>query len=496
MYAQIVIVGGGVVGATTALLLAKALAKALVDSPDHASHSHANSQQKPILLIDANQPKQANPNQHDSRVFALSPASIKLLEHVGVWSGVDRKADYISMKVWATNGAGELVFGESDWHQNQNTSSISDKHVLGSMVEPDVINSALYDAIAKNPFISTLYDTKVTYAEQIAGSYASENSSHLIKPKWCLHLKTGLMSQNANQGTDQNFNQSNDQDANQGISKVDTPLVIAADGRGSFMRQMANINLDTLDYKKTAICAAIKTEKPHQQVARQVFLPTGPLALLPLADLPDSNSKNLSTEPDQSTGCWQSIVWTLPTNQALDLLTADLSALANASQYELGNVLDVQSIASFPLKAQHATSYVQDGLVLVGDAAHGVHPLAGQGLNLGMLDVAVLTDKLVTDWTRSNQRLWASPATLDAYEQARRPHNSIMMHSFSMLGWLFEAQNYPAGHLVEWLRSEGVQLTSKILTNKKMSQSGLAPLQHFFTQQASGLNELAKTRWG
>lgn len=433
-YRPLVIVGGGIVGATTALLLAQSLAKT---APEIS-----------ITLIDAGKPSPIKADVHDSRVFALSNASIRLLEHAGVWQHVQRRADYTGMQVWATNGAGELSFGKPSGREH-----FAQSATLGSMVEPDVINHALHEQLAKQANIITHYQTNVTQADNIVGSYLAASSTETYEPSWQLTLDDG--------------------------QQLVTPLVIAADGRGSFMRQAAGIDLDTLDYKKTAICCAIKTEKSHQGVARQVFLPTGPLALLPLADLSADTA---------DTGCWQSIVWTLPTHDALDRLAQPTEmlgkAIAASSQYVLGDVVDVQSVASFPLKAQQATQYVQTGLALIGDAAHGVHPLAGQGLNLGMLDVAVLTERLLSDFERSGGQVWAQIQILQAYEQRRRAHNSIMMHAFSVMGWVFDAQDYPAGHLIEWLRSEGMLAVSK-----------LPLLTDWFGRQASGLGELADTRW-
>ena len=252
---------------------------------------------------------------------------------------------------------------------------------------------------------------------------------------------------------------------------IDTRLLVGADGRGSFVRQQAGIGVDTLDYSQTAICCAIQTEKPHQATARQAMLPTGTLALLPLADIMDADQEN----PQH----WQSIVWTLPRNQALALIEEEdrfiADKLAAASNYELGAINQIESIASFPLSAQQAKSYVADNLVLIGDAAHGVHPLAGQGLNLGMLDVKVLCEQLMHDFARSGSTLWGNNQTLRHYERSRRPHNSMMMHSFSALNWLFAgslAQMRP----VQQIRNEGMYRVSKI-----------KPLMRLFAKQASGV---------
>ena len=158
--------------------------------------------------------------------------------------------------------------------------------------------------------------------------------------------------------------------------------------------------------------------------------------LLPLADITEEDK----ARPQH----WQSVVWTLPRNQALALLAEEPSYIADklaaASNYELGAIDKIESIASFPLTAQQAKSYIADNLVLIGDAAHGVHPLAGQGLNLGMLDVKELFAQLEYDYQRSGNSLWGSAQTLRTYERLRRPHNSLMMHSFSALNWLFAGE--------------------------------------------------------
>lgn len=409
------IIGGGIVGATLALKLAQ--------------------NRHPVTLIDA-RPKLTQNDWHnklthrDARVYALSLASINLLKEIGAWQRIEasgRKADYTQMQVWQANGVGELNFGNLDQPQ-----------LLGSMVEPFIIEKALYDGFD---------DEKLMHNGQ---SYLTHIAGHkVIDIAW--------------QGEDLGYKITLDNG-----TTYQGKLLIGADGRGSMVRQAAGIGLDTLAYHQTAICCAIKTEQPHQATARQVFLPTGPLAFLPLADV---------TEVDQAKSQhWQSVVWTLPTNRALDLLTLSPDELAKelafASGYALGDITDIESIASFPLNAQHAKSYVKPNLALIGDAAHGVHPLAGQGLNLGMLDIIALSDILQKDYQRSGNKLWASFVTLQRYERKRYANNATMMHSFSAINWLFGTQLRP----IQQLRSEGVNAVSKI-----------KPLMKFFTQKASGI---------
>lgn len=426
------IIGGGIVGATLALKLAQA--------------------EMPVTIIDA-RPERSEADwqqvlgKRDARVYALSLASIGLLKDVGAWQKIaasERKADYTQMQVWQLNGRGELLFGDSDDANNSNGNNSSndsnqnfEPKMLGSMVEPAVIEYALWQ--------------RLTAAD--VSQYLTVIDGHkVVDMDWLGSAKGYRVTLNNG-------------------SVIDARLLVGADGRGSFVRRQAAIELDVLDYKQTAICCAIQTDKPHLATARQAMLPTGTLALLPLADITDEDKTN----PQH----WQSIVWTLPRNQALALLEETpryiADKLAAASNYELGAIREIESIASFPLAAQQAKSYVADNLVLIGDAAHGVHPLAGQGLNLGMLDVKALSEQLIHDYARSGNKLWGTNQTLRSYERLRRPHNSLMMHSFSALNWLFAgslAQMRP----IQQLRNEGMYRVSKI-----------KPLMRLFAKQASGV---------
>ncbi len=411
---QTLIIGGGIVGATLALKLAQ--------------------NQHPVTLIDARlklsiQDWEAKLTSRDARVYALSLASIELLKDVGAWDYIvnsDRKADYNQMQVWQLNGMGELLFNDEESNS-----------LLGSMVEPFVIEFALWQRlqeVAKSGDLTLISGQKVQ-----ALDWLGEDSGYRVT------LDDG--------------------------QQFSAPLLVGADGRGSFVRRQAGIDFDTLDYQQTAICCAIQTQKPHNATARQAMLPTGTLALLPLADITDNDKAN----PQH----WQSIVWSLPRNRALELLDEPPRVLADklaaACNYELGAIETIESIASFPLTAQQAKSYIAPNLALIGDAAHGVHPLAGQGLNLGMLDVTALANQLERDFQRSGGNAWGKWQTLSRYERERRPHNSMMMHSFSAINWLFAgdlAQLRP----VQQLRNEGMYRVGKI-----------KPLMRLFAKKASGV---------
>lgn len=403
---DVVIVGGGLVGGLTALLLAQGGVQATVlDAAPILDESK-------VLAV-------AN-----SRVLALSQATIHLLKTVQVWDLLARQMPYSGMQVWNKNGYGDINFG----HASEQTPSI--EQALGSMVEPSILNLAIQQRM-----LSQVKDYRtqvnVTRVERGVGV-------------WHIHLADG--------------------------TQLQTKLVIGADGANSFVREQAFIDLDILDYRQAGVTCAIRTAQPHQHVARQIFLETGPLAFLPMASL----------NPEQD-GYWQSIVWTLPDDYAEEYTALDdhafLQLLTRESQHMLGEVLEATPRAMFPLKARAAQQYMTSGLALIGDAAHVIHPLAGQGVNIGCLDAAVLCDALLHDLSRG---VWAHDQTLQRYEHSRKGQNDAMMHSMSAIGWLETTTLFP----VIWARNVGL---------KQVEQQ--AVLKDAFMLQANGLQALKNTRY-
>lgn len=401
-----VIVGGGLVGGLTALLLAQdGVQTTVLDAA-------------PIL--DAEKTLSvANP-----RVLALSQATIHLLKTVGVWEKLARQQPYTGMQVWNKNGYGEINFGQPS------KKTLKVEQALGSMVEPSILNLAI-----QQKMLQELKD----YRTQVKVSRVERGVG-----VWIVHLADG--------------------------TQLKTRLLIGADGANSFVREQAFIDIDVLDYKQAGISCAIKTAQPHQHVARQIFLETGPLAYLPMASL-----------KAEEQGHWQSIVWTLPDDYAEEYAALSdqefIQLLTRESHHMLGEVLEASPRATFPLKARAAQQYVQDGLALIGDAAHVIHPLAGQGVNIGCLDAAVLCDVLLHDKTRG---VWAHEQTLQRYEHLRKGQNDAMMHSMSAIGWMETTQLFP----VVWARNLGL---------KQVEQ--LPVLKDAFMAQANGLGLLKDTRY-
>ena len=403
---EVVIIGGGLVGGLTALLLAQGGVQATV--LDAAP-----------ILDEAKTLAVANP-----RVLALSQATIHLLKTVHVWDKLARHMPYSGMQVWNKNGYGEINFGQS----SQNMPSA--EQTLGSMVEPSVLNLAIQQKMLEQ-VKDYRTQVKVTRVEQGIGV-------------WHIHLADG--------------------------SQLKTKLVIGADGANSFVREQAFIDIDILDYKQAGLTCAIRTAQPHLHAARQIFPERGPLAFLPMASL-----------KSEQEGHWQSIVWTLPDDYAEEYATLDdadfCALLTRESHHMLGQVLEATPRAQFPLKARAAQQYVKAGLALIGDAAHVIHPLAGQGVNIGCLDAAILCDVLLHDQKRG---VWAHEQTLQRYEHRRKGQNDAMMHSMSALGWLETTQLFP----VVWARNFGL---------KQVEQHAI--LKDAFLSQANGLQVLKQTMY-
>lgn len=403
---DVIIIGGGLVGGLTALLLAQGGVQATV-----LDAAPILDEQR-VLSV-------ANP-----RVLALSQATIHLLKTVNVWDKIARQMPYTGMQVWNKNGYGEINFG----HESEQTPKVDQS--LGSMVEPSVLNLAI-----QHQMLSVLKDyrtqVKVTRVERGVNC-------------WIIQLADG--------------------------TQLKTKLLIGADGANSFVRESAFINMDVLDYKQAGLTCAIRTLNPHLHVARQIFLPTGPLAYLPMASL----------DPEQQ-GHWQSIVWTLPDDFADEYaaLSDDefTQLLTRESHHMLGDVIQATPRAKFPLKARAAQRYVQEGLALVGDAAHVIHPLAGQGVNIGCLDAAILCDVLLKDLQRG---VWSHFQTLKRYEHLRKIQNDAMMHGMSAIGWLESTEFFP----IVWARNFGL---------KQVDQNYM--LKDKFMQQANGRSVLKNTRY-
>lgn len=333
------------------------------------------------------------PGDYDMRVSALTPKSIRQLQDLGAWPlvTVARHAPYSHMTVWDAEGTAQIEFDAAEVSVQS----------LGSIVENRVITAALASRVGECADIRVLAPARLAGLQQ-------------LDDRQCLELEDG--------------------------STLTATLLVAADGALSPTRELLGFRTREWEYGHRAIVTTAAFEEPHQDTAWQRFLQTGPLALLPLA------------HADKR---FCSIVWSIEEADADPLLALDdqafCAALGEASEYRLGAVTACAQRRAFPLRQRHAVDYVLPGVALVGDAAHTIHPLAGQGINLGLADVAVLSQELLAAMQRD-----LSPGRLDVlkrYQRRRKGDNLAMMAAMDGFKRLF-GQDDPA---VRWLRNTGMR---------------------------------------
>jgi len=252
---------------------------------------------------------------------------------------------------------------------------------------------------------------------------------------------------------------------------IDCRLVVAAEGRSSPLRRAAGIPVTNLPYDQTGIVCAISHERPHNNTALEHFLPSGPFAQLPMCGSP-------GVAPNVS-----AIVWTERTPIAQRMLGLDDARFVREIARRLGDHLGAVGAVgrrwSYPLAAMHAHRYYDTRLVLVGDAAHTIHPIAGQGLNLGFRDAIALSELLI-EASRDGSDLGA-PQLLRRYQQRRRPDNLLMLAATDTLDRLFSSDN----PLLRLARDVGIGTVHRI-----------PPLKRLFMRQAMGLPLLSRGAHG
>lgn len=333
-----------------------------------------------VMVIDAiPEPAPYTAHPMDLRVSAITPGNRDTLQIWGAWPTIaaNPHGAFEAMKVWDASSAGAIHFNSED----------TGTDYLGFIVENRLLRHALLTALAAEDQVSFRWQSPII------------NLSQTEKGR-CITLADG--------------------------TDLTAPLVIAADGNRSPLAEFAGIANTSKAYPQKAVVCHVQTTRPHQHTAWQRFLPTGTLAFLPLAD------------PHQS-----SIVWATTPDDAEALLaqapTEFNDRLALAFEETLGKVELISDRASFPLKKQWAQQYTQPGLALVGDAAHTVHPLAGQGANMGMADAKTLAHVLTS--ARQNGKSISSSTTLRRYERARKTENQEMLFSIDNLYHLFRSTN-------------------------------------------------------
>ena len=339
------------------------------------------------------------------RVSAITPASKTILANLDLWQ-TDISA-FTKMHVWTPQGS-YLDF----------SSAAMGLPALGYIVQNHLIQASLYHSLKNVPNIAF-----------ITGELHSIN----------------ILSGSVTINTDSDV--------------YNTLLLVGADGANSIVRKLSNIELVEKDYQHNAIIATVKTELPHQQTAWQCFLPTGPLAFLPLVEAHTT-----------------SIVWSTSPLEAERLLQLPdemfNTELAKAFNYRLGNIIEVSQRLSLSLRRRHAKQYVTGHVALMGDAAHTIHPLAGQGLNLGILDADCLAKTILNAYQQ--KRKINSMATLRKYERARKADTLLMFSVVDSLKNLFDISAKP----IKLIRNAGMSLVNN-----------LEPIKKFLIKQAIGVRE-------
>ncbi|HSW69700.1 MAG TPA: UbiH/UbiF/VisC/COQ6 family ubiquinone biosynthesis hydroxylase [Gammaproteobacteria bacterium] len=334
--------------------------------------------------------------QYDFRVSAISPASKRIFEHISVWDSIQEKRvmPYTHMHVWDEGGSGKIDFDCSEVQEP----------ALGYIIEDSVMRTSLFQKISDTPSIDFIYPLKLISLQKNSDSVQLTTEDGKI---------------------------------------FSAKLLIAADGANSWARAQTNIEIKNRDYEQTAIVATVKTALPHQHTAWQRFLSTGPLAFLPLVNVNQC-----------------SIVWSAAHDDANDLLNLTdenfCERLSTAFEKKLGTIIETSKRYHFPLRMRHAKQYVQERVALIGDAAHTIHPLAGQGVNLGLLDAITLVETIQT--AISKRRDFSSFAALRSYERQRKSETLLMLAGVDTLKQLFGNQNI----FVKNLRNAGLDLTNRL----------------------------------
>lgn len=387
---DIIIVGAGMVGLT--------LANLLKDS------------KLSIAMIDTGEPQLIEHlavDEHDLRVSAITSASQQVFERCGAWNAMHhlRVTPYEDMQVWDATGSGEIHFDAASLGAA----------TLGHIIENRVIVAGLYQALQHRDNIDWFCNS---ICEQL--SHDSRTVTVTLDSMQTLEAK----------------------------------LLVGADGGNSWVRRQYHIETTGWTYAQSGVVCTVKTEHGHHHTAWQRFMPTGPLAFLPL------------------NGDYSSIVWSLTTEEAERIKQLDDDAFlgelnAAIGDTPMGQVTIASKRAAFPLRLSHTHDYTAERMALIGDAAHTIHPLAGQGVNLGIMDADVLSQVILK--AVKQRRDVGHSYTLRKFERQRKTENLAVMASMDGFKRLFSNED-------PWLtlgRNTGLNLVNN-----------LPMIKNFFARQA------------
>ncbi|NCT67126.1 MAG: UbiH/UbiF/VisC/COQ6 family ubiquinone biosynthesis hydroxylase [Rhodanobacteraceae bacterium] len=407
-----IIVGAGAAGGALALALAR-------DGFD-------------VAVVETREPKPWHvEDEIDLRVVALAPDARELLADLGVWPTIAaRTGPYRHMRVWDALAPGELHFDAAD----------RGEATLGWIVENKLIQHGLWQALqAFSDSAPTLPEPRT----RSRGSRLADDAAGRVRlycPAEIVELDNGADAVTATlaDGT-----------------RLRAKLLVAAEGAESAVRKQLGIGFDGRDYGQRAVVAHVRTERPHEGTAWQRFQPGGPLAFLPLGD----------------GRC--SVVWSLPDAEASRILALDEAAfraeLGCAFDFRLGAITTTTPRTAFPLRLRLAERFLAGRCLLAGDAAHVVHPLAGQGMNIGLRDVTTLR-RVLRDARARGSDLGAAHV-LRRYERERRSESTLAARSFDLIERAFGSAFQPLAAL----RGAGLAVANAV-----------APLRQALADAAAG----------
>ncbi len=415
---EVLIAGGGMVGLSLAVALADAgLA---------------------VMVVDRLDPAAMKEEAFDGRSSAIARGSQQALSVLGLWPGMAEAASPIlDIRISDGHPGSERRGGASSLflhfsHRDAEEGPAADKGAspgtpLGHIVENTAIRRACLARVKTLPNLDLRAPAELASVERSAAGVTAV-------------LGDG--------------------------TKVSARLLVAADGRGSAQRRAAGIAVTEVGYGQTGIVATVMHERPHNGVAHEHFLPSGPFALLPMTDGEAAGGRRVHRS---------SLVWTERTNLVPAMLALDDPGFAAELQRRFGDSLGQLALWStrrwsYPLSLLHAERYIDQRLALVGDAAHGIHPIAGQGLNLGLRDVAALAESIV-DARRLGLDI-GSAAVLQRYQRWRRFDNMALIVATDSLNRLFSSDLPP----LRLLRDLGLAAVNR-----------LPPMKRFFMRHAMGL---------
>ena len=356
------------------------------------------------IVLDSKDNEASVENRFDGRSYALALSSVRLLKNLNIFKDIiDKSQPILDIKILD----GKLVQGPSQFSLHFDNNEIHDGP-MGHMVEDRFIRKALFTKINKNEQIDYKFNSKVTEHKK----------------------QSGYISVTLDNG-----------------KKLDTKLLVGADGRNSELANRAEIKKSGWKYNQSALVCAIEHEADHNGVAWQYFMPSGPLAVLPM------------------TGKRSCIVWTEQNANAKAINLFDETRYTKILAARLGNFLGKFKIIgdrhTYPLELSIADQFIDERLALIGDAAHSVHPIAGQGLNAGFKDIAVLAH-IIQDAHNRGEDL-GSLGVLKRYEEWRRFDSAQLAYSTDLFNKLFSNEN----EALRLARNIGLKLLDSIPVAKR-----------------------------